>query len=98
MTNELKTWADLAQKYDLVLFNNCVSLGNSEVLDEYFEEVGFNEEEEKDVYQWYAIDINEFGKEYLNKTYNLDIFYSEVLDLYILPVYHFGTPWEGVRL
>ncbi len=50
------------------------------------------------VYQWYAIAISEFDQKYLNETYNLDIFYSDTLDLYILPVYHFGTGWDYVNI
>ena len=96
MTKELKTWADLAQNYDLVLFNKCIDLEGGAVLEDYYNEVNYSEKDE--VFQWYAISIDEFGKEYLNKTYDLSIFYSNTLDLYILPVYHFGTSWEYVNL
>jgi len=48
--------------------------------------------------QWYAIAIGDSDMEFLNSTYGMDIFYSEILDLYILPVYHFGTDWDYVNL
>lgn len=44
-------------------------------------------------YQWYIIDTNESEVEFLNKEFGLGIFESDILDLYILPVYHFGTSW-----
>lgn len=49
-------------------------------------------------YQWYAIAVSDDEAEWLNKNYSLDIFYSETLDLHILPVYHFGTAWDYVNL
>lgn len=48
--------------------------------------------------QWYAIAINEYDQKFLNDTFGMDIFYSDTLDLYILPVYHFGTSWTHVNL
>ena len=49
-------------------------------------------------YQWYAIGISEFDCEFLNKYFDLDIFYSDILGIYILPVYHYGTSWSHVPL
>lgn len=46
----------------------------------------------EDVYQWYAVDIWQENEE----TERLGIFYDEDLELYILPVIHWGTPWEDV--
>ena len=51
-----------------------------------------------EVFQWYAIDVSDSEAERLNKNYTLDIFYSDTLDMHILPVYHFGTAWSGVSL
>lgn len=48
--------------------------------------------------QWYAIAVSEFDCEYLNKYFNLDIFYSDTLGIHILPVYHYGTAWSHVSL
>jgi hypothetical protein len=49
-------------------------------------------------YQWYAIGIGEYDQKFLNEYFELDIFYSDVLGIYILPVYHFGTAWSHVEL
>ena len=98
-----KTWADFANCYDLVLFNECVNLGNHEVSEEWYENHVCSKENEDDdcpdeAYQWYAIAISDDETEWLNKHFSLDIFYSDVLQLYILPVYHFGTSWDYVSL
>jgi len=37
MSNELKTWGDLAERYSLVLFNDCVNLNDGAVLEEWQE-------------------------------------------------------------
>lgn len=49
-------------------------------------------------YQWYLIEVNEFDVEHLNKEFNLDIFLSDTLDAYVLPVYHYGTAWNMLLL
>lgn len=109
MTNKRKapkdwtTWADFANCYDLVLFNECVNIGNHEVQEEWYENHQCSKEHEDDdctdeVYQWYAISASEYDVEFLNKSFNLDIFYSDTLGIYILPVYHFGTSWDYVAL
>lgn len=48
--------------------------------------------------QWYAIAVGDSDVKFLNDNFNMDIFYSEVLDLHILPVYHFGTAWSHCHL
>ena len=50
LNHELKTWQDLAKKYSLVLFNNCINLGDGEVMDEWAEqhECGDDDDEESD--------------------------------------------------
>ena len=47
-----------------------------------------------DVYQYFIIDDRDAErlKEYTNEL----VYYCEVLDMYILGVTHFGTPWNGV--
>ena len=50
--------------------------------------------ESGDVYQWYAVEL--VGGE--NKeTKRLGIFWADELQIYILPVTHFGTGWAGVE-
>ena len=62
------------------------------------EEYGEYPECECEVYQWFIIDIDKFDCEELNKEFDLEIFYSDVIDNYILPVYHFGTSWSIMGL
>ena len=105
---ELKTWADLSNAYSLVLFNSCVDIADGAVLMEWQEQHECEPEPEdqdpKDYYcecevaQWYAISVSFSDKEYLNKEFDLDIFYSETLGIYILPVSHFGTGWDMLNL
>jgi hypothetical protein len=107
---EWKNWNDFAQCYNLVLFNECPNLFNNEkgneggVYYEWLENHNCNYEEEGleqcecEVFQWYAIAINEYDQKFLNEYFELDIFYSDTLDLYILPVYHCGTSWDYVTL
>ena len=59
----------------------------------------YNEEEEEEdyymeVYQQYIISERDAERiaEYTNET----VIYSEELNLYLLCVTHFGTPWNGV--
>jgi hypothetical protein len=104
-----ETWADFAQCYNLVLFNNAPNLTSPEgdeegVYVEWLESHACNYEEEGleccqcEVLQWYAIAISDDEMEWLNKNFELDIFYSDILGIHILPVYHWGTAWEGVTL
>jgi len=46
-----------------------------------------------DVYQWYAVELvlNED-----TETERLGIFWDDTLEMYIMPVTHFGTSWTGV--
>lgn len=105
------SWADFANCYDLVLFNECTNLVHRDN-NSYFEGVitewlqshdcGANYEEDEECtcepYQWYAIAVGEYEAEFLNKYFDLDVFYSEILGIYILPVYHYGTAWSHVSL
>ncbi len=47
-----------------------------------------------DVFQYFI--INETSAERLGEYTNELVYYCEPLDLYILGVTHFGTPWSGV--
>lgn len=70
----------------MVLFNKYPEV--SENWFEYIPDVLADE----DVYQWFAVEIWRENEE----TERLGVFYDEDLEIYILPVTDFGTPWEGV--
>ena len=48
-----------------------------------------------EIYQWYITDCNEYEKEALEE-YDIQLVYNEAMDLYILPVTHYGTRWDYV--
>jgi predicted CopG family antitoxin len=122
--NEIKTFADFAKRFPMVLCNNLVNLDGfyesfyeshtcdaqdaereletlkegSKRFNEIIEEYGENPACECEVYQWYVISISGDDVEYYNETFGLDIFYFETLDVYVLPVFHFGTAWDYVPL
>ncbi len=125
--NELKSWSDLANNYDMILFNECTSINEGAVLMEWLEshqceaqeasyhidtceaknckkckeyKADFGEcpECECEPYQWYAFGASEYDVDKLNEMFDLDIFYSDTLGIYILPVYHFGTSWRIMGL
>lgn len=54
--------------------------------------------EYEDIYQYFLTSMNESDVDYLNKYYpdELIITYSDVLDLYVLCVPHWGTNWSYV--
>lgn len=53
-------------------------------------------EEHYEIFQWFIIDKE--SADYLSKYTNELIYYNEELDLYILAVTHWGTPWDGVNV
>lgn len=85
-----------------VCTGNNLILNNSII--EKYEQIGFAEvysgevfdEDEQlvDIFQWFIIDENsaEFFAEYTNEI----VYYLEEIDLYLLGVTHWGTPWSGV--
>jgi hypothetical protein len=104
-----KTWADFANCYDLVLFNEAPNLVHKDN-NSYFEGVIYEwlethtcdledgEECTCEPYQWYAIAVPEYEMKFLNEYFELDIFYSDILGLHLLPVYHYGTAWSHISL
>ena len=64
------------------------------LIDEYGEEPNC----ECEMYQTFIIDIDESTAEELKGEFGLDIFYSEVIDNYIIQVYHYDTSWRIMGL
>lgn len=52
------------------------------------------DDEDEEVFQWFIIGNN--SARYFLKFTNELIYYSEELDMYLLGVDHWGTPWSGV--
>ena len=71
------------------LYENCVT-GNL-----YDEET----EEYRDIFQWYLTNKDAYEVERASENFpDLIFFYSELLDLYVLGVPHWGTPWRSVDI
>lgn len=87
---------------DSILCNNIVKI-DSEFY--YNEEIKENEDDDEylEYYQYYLVNVDEWRlekyKEYLqekNKKSNISLFYSELLDCYVVGISHFGTSWRCV--
>ena len=81
--------------------NNYILCNNiGEIDPSVYSNVRFNPEDEEgntiDIYQYYLSDASEADVEYLEKTFGLLFSYSELLDVYVLCVGHFGTSWSYV--
>ena len=79
---------------------NMVLCNNIPQIDENILYQAENYDEETDsydeVYQWYITDVSEWVAEWQERVFGIKYIYSEVLDCYIMPVYHFGTSWDYV--
>lgn len=84
---------------DIVLCNNITEVDPECI---YNELVGslYDEEEDEytDVFQWYLCNLSEFDIKFLNKLDQDDIIivHSDLLDIDVLCVTHFGTSWDYV--
>ena len=83
---------------DSMILNNDIirNLSEKGFYFDFFCGTDYDEEEDYyyDVYQYFIIDSSD--AERLEKYTNELVYYCEDLDLYILGVCHFGTPWAGV--
>lgn len=59
----------------------------------YDEETG----EETEVFQWFLTDCSKSQVEWLEEHFGLKFSYSDMLDLFVLCVTHYGTSWDYVR-
>lgn len=75
-----------------VPFNKYVTIMGADMIDEMQPAI-VKALEYGDVFQWFAVDIYGYENE---ETEKLGIFWDDTLELYILPVTHFGMLWEGV--
>ena len=49
-----------------------------------------------EIFQWFLTDCSESDVEYLEQHFGLKFTFSDVLDLYVLCVDHYGTSWDYV--
>ena len=81
---------------NLILCNEIVEIDGS-----VRENVRFDLKDEEgrtvEIFQWFLTDASEDDVEWLEKSFHLKFTYSDKLDLYVLCVDHFGTPWNGVE-
>ena len=76
---------------DYVLCNNILEVDFT-----LCDNARFEWNDNTEIFQWYLTDANTDTIEYLEKTFGLLFTYSEVLNLYVLCVDHFGTSWSHV--
>ena len=83
----------LKEEYKEELENERETLENLEYMAEEYAK-----EEENNFFEYYIIDISNWNLEYLKKCKQttLKIMYSELLDIYVLGVNHFGTSWRKI--
>lgn len=79
---------------DVLLCNNICEVDESVYCDAEFD---YEDEDGNyiDIYQWFLCSVDEWTKNELKK-YGLLFSYSNVLDLDVLCVDHFGTSWDYV--
>ena len=79
--------------YENQRFSNWINWETGEECDEDDEKAT-----EVDIYQWYLTDCTEDAVKFLEKHFGLLFTYSDLLDLYVLCVDHFGTGWDYVEV
>ena len=63
--------------------------------DFYIDEDG--KEQQIDIYQWFLTSYSIGDVKFLERSFGLKFTYSNKLDLFVLCVDNFGTPWTGVN-
>ena len=84
---------------NLILCNDIVNVDES-IWDNFRQSLYDEEGNPIDIYQYYATSCNIHDVEWFEKSFEGGYLftYSEKLDLYILCVTHWGTPWDGVDI
>lgn len=83
---------------DFVLCNNISEIDDTIFYSEYNIVNDDFYDSENEIFQYFICDCSESDAKYLNKFFGLQFLFSEKLDCYILPVFHFGTSWDYVRV
>lgn len=85
--------------YDMILCNKILEVDEylleNQVIGSLYDE---ETEEYDEVYQWYIVNVDSWMLDKLKElNFNeIQLFYSDVLDEYILGVTHWGTSWDYV--
>lgn len=84
------------------LNNNYILCNEIHKIDEtiyesLLENIDLEEDEDfPEIYQWYISDCDKYDVDFLKEHFGILFAYSELLDLYILCVDHYGTSWDYV--
>lgn len=94
---ELKPFAFVSYK-DAVeyMHNNFILCNNISEIDEYLFENCELCNIDEEFFQYFLSDCSKDDAERLHRWFGLNFLYSDKLDLYVLCVENFGTPWNGV--
>ena len=85
-------WLDMNR----VLCNNIQKVDPSVFDNIRFDYYNEDEDEYMEIYQWYLTSLSLWDVEFLEKHFGLHFTYSDLLDVFVLCVPHWGTPWDGV--
>ena len=81
-----------------ILCNNIVDIDDELMYTTIGYECDEETEEYPEVYQYYITNCSEDLCEFLNEHFGLMFAYSEVLDVWVLLVDHWGTGWDYVTV
>lgn len=85
---------------DLILCNNICEIDDELYLNLYDSMCCECDDEEEfdgvEVYQWFLTNYTNRDVEYLREHFGLLFVFSNVLDLWVLAVTHYGTAWDYV--
>lgn len=79
-----------------VLCNNIPEVDPSVIDNMRFDSYDKDEDTYMEIYQWYLTSLSLWDVEFLEKHFGLHFTYSDLLDVFVLCVPHWGTPWNGV--
>ena len=91
------SYKEATSSLSLILCNEIINLDQTALEVVYPEDFYDNEDEDFEITQYYLTDANANDAKVLSEKYGLIFSYSEMLDLYVLCVDHYGTPWESVE-
>lgn len=95
MTIKQSSWGAELKNIKLILCNNYPDIVQKM---RAYEDAPYEKTLDDEVFQWYIADIDSITVERIKERTmgEIEFYYSDVLDNWILPVMHFGTPWDGV--